>query len=126
MEIVKEDNRLIPPFMGAKLVENKSLHGILMWTGYKPIEGKLDMPENIRFDKDFKLLEPVLTKIAEDNHIYCFYMNGWIVTINNYSIREQSFIEAAWKSVINFLKQNKDENNSKINDQGISEFQEDC
>lgn len=59
-----EKNIIIAKFMGGKLHEHPELNGVKVWTGYDPINNKLNLPNNIRFDKDWNLLMPVAKKIV--------------------------------------------------------------
>ena len=66
-----QKNKLIMKYLGGKLVDHPELNGVKMWVGYKPLEGRLDLPSVLQFHTCWNELHLIIQKIISDNSFKC-------------------------------------------------------
>ena len=97
--------------MGGKLSDHPELNYVKMWSGHKSIQGRLDLPNLLKYDTDWNWLMPVIDKIESldlweiDIYRQCcevvfdlqFQMSAIVYT-------GVTKIEATYKAVVKFIK----------------------
>jgi len=101
---IATENKLIAKFMGGVLHDPKDLYGIKVWSGYPPIEGRLDLPASLRFHESWDWLIPVVDKIR-DLQYYAKYKNPNSNLITDKKIHiNTKFIRNTWGETVNFIQ----------------------
>jgi len=59
------NNKKIAKFMGGKLSKHPHLNGAFVWSDYDPINGRLDLPNLLKFDTSYNWIMPVWFRILE-------------------------------------------------------------
>jgi hypothetical protein len=100
---IRKGKHLIAKYMGGKLVDHPELKGVKKWTEYEPIEGLLDLDNNLKFDSSWDTLMPVIDKI-ESMVEYYQYICETSGQFRKDALVNSKYIEVTFEHVIEFIE----------------------